>query len=337
MVKKIFFYSLFLFIVDIYAALTLDSSIESIITHFMNQQYTEAHSDIAALLKTEPDNIDALFMGLNAGQIEIVDYESYVINGYVFIKSVDSVLAIIEKNGQYICKEDESKCLFYIGTIYGMKSLVLLKLGEWIKGVRNARKSVKLIKKAKEIDPTLLETSYGIGLYNYYLGENLKWLPFMREKSRRGLADIEKVANSSSLLSFMAKNSLAWIYVEREDFDKADAIVSSVLAKYPNNTIFLRIKARIALLDKDYKNAVVLGKKMVTLSKARNPINWSDLIDAYQIIVAGLYAREAYDECLQIINEVLNLKVPASAKEISYVRKHLDYISIKKKKVEHKL
>ncbi len=280
MVKKIF-YTLFLVVIaDLQAALVFDPGIERVIDHFMEQQYATARSELAAILKAEPDNIDALFMHLNADQIEIVDYESYKNDGYLFIRVVDSILAIMENKMRVCAKGEQARCLFYTGTIYGMKSLVLAKLGDWLKAVRFARTSVKLLEETRKLDPMFFETLYGIGLFNYYLGENLKWLPFMRGKSRKGLADVEKVAFSSSPLNFMAKNSLAWIYVERKDYQKADELVSPVLKKYPDNTIFLRIKARVALLKKDYKNAVVLGKRLVVLSRKRHPVNWADHVDA---------------------------------------------------------
>ncbi len=337
MVKKIFSILLLVVITDIQSALVFDPGIEQVIEHFMDQNYDAARSELVTILKAEPDNIDALFMHLNADQIEIVDYESYVNHGYRFIRAVDSVLAIID-NKMRICKKGEqARCLFYTGTIYGMKSLVLAKLEEWLKAVKCARTSVKLLEEARDLDTSFNETLYGIGLYNYYLGENLKWLPFMRGKSRKGLADIEKVASSSSPLNFMAKNSLAWIYVEREDYQKADALVSSVLKKYPDNTIFLRIKARVALLKKDYSKAVVLGKRQVVLSQKRKPVNWADLIDAYQIVVASLDAMGKYKECLKVADEAQHQKVPAKAKKIEYVRKHLDYIGIKKNNVKQKM
>lgn len=315
----------------------MDSCVDFAATYLMNQQYEHARRYLTDILNTEPDNIDALYMCLNTVNAELVDYESYVLDGYKFVKSADSVLAIIEKTMQSSEGEDYIRYLFFTGNIYGAKGLVLVKVGDWIKGIKNARISYKRLLKARELDTTLYSADYGIGLFDYYVGQNLRWIPFMGYKARKGIAEIEKAANTSSPFSYAAKNSLSWILLEREDFVRADSIVSSVLAEYPNNTIFLRIKARIALLNKDYINAVVLGRKLVTLSQRRNPVNWSDLIDAYQIIVASLDAMGKNQDCLQAINKALNLEVPVSAKKISYVRKHLNYIHNMKRKIEQKL
>jgi len=337
MMKKVFCILLFVIVADSHSTLILDSSIENVIARFMNQQYVKARTDIASILKEKPDNIDALFMHLNAGQIEIIDYESYVIDGYRYLKFVDSSLATFESKLQSCSHAEKARCLFYTGTVYGMKSLVLAKLGEWLKAIKFSRMYVNHLKQAREIDSTMIEPLYGIGLVNYYLGENFKWLPFMNKKARRGLQDIEKVAQSSSPLNFMAKNSLAWIYVERKEYKKADRVVSSVLSDYPNNTMFLRIKARIALYDKKYSSAIALSKKLITLSQERKPINWHDLINGYQITVASLDAAGKYKDCLQVAEKALGIEVPVSTKKIEYVKKHLDYIAIKKKNLEEKL
>ncbi len=327
----------FLAVINLSAALVMDSSFNKIISHFMHQQYSKARIELESILKKRPRDIDALFMQINAGQIEIIDYESYVISGFRFLKSIDSTLVILEKAIGNCSEDKKAQYLFYTGTVYGMKSLIQAKLGEWFNAIKNSRMYVALLKEALEIDTTMIEPLYGIGLVDYYIGENLKWLPFMSRKARDGLDNIEKVAESSSPLNFMAKNSLAWIYVEREEYKKADALVSSVLAEYPNNTIFLRIKARIALNVKKYNEAVTLSRRLKELSQKRNPVNWSDLFDAYQILVASLAAQGKYRDCLHEANKALDLEVPVSAKKIEYVQKHLKYIVEKKKGIEEKL
>ena len=336
MIKKIFLISYIFTITSVYSDLDIDPRMDPVINNILTQQYTKAYENVENVLKSDPDNVDALFMRLNTLQIRIIDYESYVLDGYKFINSIDSVLIFFEKFIQPADTNEQVKYLFYLGTIYGMKGLVLAKLGEWVEGVKCARASLKLLKQALDLDSTLYETSYGIGLYNYYLGKNLKWIPFMNAKIRKGIKEVERVVYSPSPLSYMAKNSLSWIYIERREYVKTDAIVSSVLAKYPENTIFLGIKIRVTLLLKKYEEAIELGRKLARISKARNPVNWADLISAYQIIVASLDATEKYEECLQTINEVMSLEIPDSAKKNEYVQKHLDFITIKKNKLEKK-
>lgn len=337
MTKKIIPIIFILWIQNAFSDLAFDTCMDIVVSNLLNQQYAKAYERVENVLESDPDNIDALFMRLNAIQIEIMDYESYVLDGEKFVRTLDSTLTFFEKFIHPADVDDQVKYLFYTGTIYGMRSLILAKLGEWIPAVKNARTSVKLIKEARDLDTTLYEAFYGIGLYDYYVGVNLKWIPFMKGRARKGIRKIKKVVHSTSPLSYMARNSLSWIYIEKEEYSKADALVSPVLAKYPDNTIYLRIRARLALLLDNHEDAIIHGRRLIQLSYARNPVNWSDLVDAYQIIVASLDAMGKHEECLRIINEALDLKVPVSAKKIEYVQKHLNFITIKKKEIEKKL
>ena len=103
-----------------------------VINDFLNQQYSQAYVNVEKILQSDPDNIDALFMRLNALQIEIIDYESYALKGYKFIKSVDSVLVFFDTFIHPANTKEQAKFLFYKGTIHGMKALVLAKIGEWM-------------------------------------------------------------------------------------------------------------------------------------------------------------------------------------------------------------
>jgi tetratricopeptide (TPR) repeat protein len=324
------------FIACVFPDIVIDPRMDMVVHDLLNQRYRKAHENVEAILQSDPDNMDALFMRLNAFQIEIIDYESYMLNGYTFVASVDSVLTFFDKFIQPADEKEQAKLLFYKGTLYGMKALVLAKVGEWTQALKYAREYMGRLKEARELDITLYEVSYGIGLYNYYVGHSLKWIPFMGSKSRKGIREIASVARSMSPMRYMAIHSLSWIYIERGEYEKVDALVSPVLAKYPNNTIYLGIKARASLLRERYEDALSTGRRLAELSRARNPVNWTDLLGGYQIMTACLDLMGKREECLQVIHEALALKVPASAKKIEYVQKHLDFIAIKKRDIEEK-
>ncbi len=301
MLKKIFFFLLILFINNIYSVLFIDTTINKVVKHLLDQRYSSAIEYLTDILATDPDNINALYMRLNAIQAELLDYESYEIYGYKYIKAADSALAIIESKVDMDREDGNIQYLFYIGNIYGSKALILAKQGDWFKGLKYVRRSFNLLTKVRELDETIYAANLGIGLINYYIGDNLKWLPFMENRALKGISDIEKaVIYDTSSFRYAATNSLLWILVERGEFAKADSIVSSVLEEFPDNTIFLRIKARIELLTYNYENALKLAKKLVALSRNRKPPNWSDIMSGYQIVVAALDAMERDKKCLKV-------------------------------------
>ncbi len=338
MIKKVFCLTfLFLLTSNLYSELTFNLSIDSVMTPLMNQNYDLARNYLKSVLKSNSDNIDALYMQLNVNATELLDYESYPIDGNKYLHYADSLLKIVENRIALPKSKANTRHEFYRANIYGFISLVQAKQGDLIKGIKNARISVKLLKNVLELDPALHEASLGVGMYNYYIGQNLRWLPFMGSKARDGIADVERAAKASSPFSYGAKYNLLWILIDRGDYCKADSTVSTVLKHYPDNTIFVGIKAHVALLQNDNKNAIVFAKKLVALSKKRKPVNWCDLISGYRIIIAGLKDMENYQECSKEIKNVLQLKIPYSAKKISYIEKHLNYIYKIKQKIEPKL
>jgi hypothetical protein len=309
--------------------------IDSATTLLLQQKYESARSYLVQEIAASSENVDALYMALNIEQMKLIDYESYILDGSQFLNSADSLLIVIENRWNTGDKKGYVRYLFYCGNIYGAKALVMAKLSDWIRAVKFARLSEKTLRKTQAIDGSIEAAWYGIGLYDYYIGQNLSWIPFMKDKCRQGINEIDRAAKICTPFSYAAKNSLAWILVDRGEYDRADSLVSTVLLEYPENTVFLRIKARIALLKKNNAVAVDLGNKLVELSGKRNPVNWSDLLSGYQIVVAALGDLHKNKECLEVVGKALALEVPISAQTISYVVKHLRYIAEKKKLLEN--
>jgi tetratricopeptide (TPR) repeat protein len=302
----------------------------------MDQRYDLVRTYLNGVLQSNPDNIDALYMQLNVNATELLDYESYPIQGDKYLRYADSLLSVVENRIASTKKGENTRHLFYCANIYGFIGLVQAKQGNWLKGIKNARISVRLLKNVLEIDPALHEALLGIGMYNYYVGQYLRWLPFMDSKARDGIADVERVARASSPFSYGAKYNLLWILIERGDYAKADSIVSTVLEHFPDNTIFVGIKAHVAQYRHDYKNAIRYARKLVVSSQKRTPVNWCDLVSGYRIVIASLYKMEHYRECSKEIDTVLELKIPASSKKISYIEKHVNYIYKIREKLSRK-
>jgi tetratricopeptide (TPR) repeat protein len=295
-------------------------------TPLMHQRYDQARRYLDGVLQNNPQNIDALYMQLNVNATELLDYESYPIHGDRYLHFADSILAVVETASQKATGATNLRYLFYKANVFGFIGLVQAKQEEWVPGIKNARISVKLLKSVLEKNPDLTEATLGVGMYNYYIGQNLRWLPFMNSRARDGIADVEKAATAQSPFSYGAQYNLLWILIDCGDYARADSIVSTILTHYPDNTIFVGVKAHIAHLRNEHAQAITVAQKLVSLSQNRVPVNWCDIVSGYKIIIAGLYKQGHYKECVNKIETVLSLDIPASSKKISYIGKHLNYI-----------
>ncbi|MFP4418280.1 MAG: hypothetical protein ACLFSB_13500 [Chitinispirillaceae bacterium] len=289
----------------------------------VRQEYDEARRYLNTALSIDRDNSDALYLLATVEQTELLDYESYTIHGEEFLRLADSILGVFERKES---KSKDIKNLFYIGNICGGKGIIKAKTGNWIGAVKDALESVSYLKKVKSEAPDFYAAYLGVGVFNYYLSQNLKWIPFLGDKSDEGLRDIKRATQARFPYNYAAKNTLAWILIDRKEFGAADSIVASVLTDYPNNTIFLRIRARIALWTGRYDKAIAVAEKLCGLSEKRKPVNWSDLLSGYQIVAQSYEKKKDYTSCYQTARKALNCKVPSSYRQIGYVQQHSDYL-----------
>ncbi|MFW5959650.1 MAG: tetratricopeptide repeat protein [Chitinivibrionales bacterium] len=299
------------------------------------QRYKEASQFLSRKYKDKECEFDAEFGRLLLDQTRMMDYESYVIYGEKYLEKAQKFIGRIQNKYKGCSSDDSLKYMFYEGNVLGSIGVVFAKTGSWVRAASPSIKSVKLLKKVKEREPDAVLPNYGVGLFRYYMGNSISWFSSMRDKADRGIKMIDSVSEFGIYpFNLAAKHSLAWIMIEQDDYRKARSIVDDVLKILPENTIFLRIKARIHLWTQEYESAVESGKRLAKRSLARDPVNWSDLISGLQIQSVALYELERYTDTRNVINRALSFSIPKEYSEIEYVEKYLESIKEIQGKIE---
>jgi tetratricopeptide (TPR) repeat protein len=292
------------------------------------QKYAEAAREVASALQNNPRNIDALYTLAAIEQTRILDYESYDMDGARFISLADSLLNIFDNLQTALRNGDSLRCLFYRANLAGGISLVQVKRGAWLDGARNAMTASGLYKQVKKTDPGHLGADLGLGLFDYYFGTSLKWLPFAGNGSvTRGIEATERALHAPFPFDHAAKSSYCWMLIDRKQYKKADSLAHSVLREIPTNTIFLRIRALIALWAGCYDDALLLGDKLRRLSEARAPVNWSDLITSHYIITSAYENLGRFSEARKSADDGLSLPMPAEFKNMPNVKEHIKFLN----------
>jgi tetratricopeptide (TPR) repeat protein len=313
--------------VDIHAAES-DTINKRTVDLLMNQDYHSAHQYLDSILKNDPLNIDALYMNVALQQSIIADYESYILDGQRCIQSAQNVLSIIDNKAG---SRSDTMCLFYKGNIYGIMSLIKAKNGDFIPSVKYARMSYEFLEKLSDNGHYIPDALYGTGLFDYYIGDNLKWVPGLGKKADLGLQKLYKAMASSSPFSYSAKISLLWILIEGQEYRKADSISSLVLHDFSENTVLIQIKSRAAFGLGNYREAISLSKKLIGISEKRDVINWTDILSGYQLIAASSIKLQKNEDAIKAANKALSYKIPADTMKIDWVQKHREYLlNIKK-------
>jgi tetratricopeptide (TPR) repeat protein len=310
------------------------SPVDSAKVLMVSQNYVKSESLLREVILSHPENLEALYLFLAVEQTKILDYESYSIESDTFITRAYSTLAFLNKKLPEKKGRDKLDCLFFIGSTLGGMSILQAKVGNWPSAVHSGLSSVSYFKKVIKTDPAYFPAYLGIGFFNYYLSENLKWLPFFGDKRKEGLEQIRLATKSDFPYSLVARNSLCWILVENNDYRAADSIASSVLKELPDNTIFVRLKARIALWKKEWPDAIFWSRKLIELSENRQPVNWSDLLSGYQILISSFDNCGRKRECFEMCRKILSRTVPEPYSRIPYVKKHLRSIADVRKKLK---
>ena len=303
-----------------------DHSVDSVTNLIMRQDYESAYKYCHNRLAENPFDIDAQYLRLITLQSQIADYESYVLDGLRCITMAESTLISIDKLTAEVPPGGQTlKLNYYRGSVLGILGILKAKRGSLMSGVKDAWKSYEILKTINDSVPTT-EALYGIGLFDYYIGDNLKWLPGVGKRALNGLDLLSKVSNSDSPFRYGAKNSLLWILLERGEYALVDSICSEVLREYPESSVFLQIKGRAALGARNYEKAINSGKELIDVSLKRETINWTDVMSGYQLICACWKKLGKREKARETAKEGLSYKISSDTLRIEWVQKHRDYL-----------
>lgn len=111
-------------------------------------------------------------------------------------------------------------------------------MGHSIKGALGTRKAAKKFEDAEDLDA---QAFYAI--YAYYVDDGLSFLPFVSDHREDYLKVLESGSARSELFWALYATPLAWMYYDRQEYDKALNVVERSLAKSPKNPVFLQMKA----------------------------------------------------------------------------------------------
>lgn len=300
---------------------------DSAIGLLLHQEYQAAGIVLHNHIQQHPADNRARYLAFAVEQTRILDYESYVLEQASFQSMADSLKNYYERCIGSLRGIDSARCLFYLANVCGGIGVMQAKTGNWFDAVKNAMASVAMLKQVKRRDPSFLAADLGLGIFDYYLSTSFKWLPFSESRVTEGIGSIERALGAALPYNYAAKNTLCWIHVERKEFKQADSLAQLVLNEIPDNTIFLRIKALVALWTGHYNSAFTCGSRLMEITEARQPPNWSDLVTAYMIVVLSLNELDRTVEALAAADKVMKNDIPPVYLKIPHVKKNVKSIT----------
>ena len=168
-----------------------------------------------------------------------------------FSRKVDE--AIDAATGWTVRQPNRAEAWFYLGAAYGARVQWRVLREERLSAARDGSRVKDALERALELDPTLVDAKYGIGLYRYYADiapaalRMLRWLLRLPGGDREdGLRQIEEARLGGQIVRGEADYQLHLIYLwyEKRSND-ALTLVRELQSRYPHNPLFYHLEAEI--------------------------------------------------------------------------------------------
>jgi hypothetical protein len=222
------------------------------------------------------------------------DPDNHVLDAPLNAASRDAILAATDWTRR---EPQRGEAWFYLGASYGPLVNWRAFRGERLSAAREGKKIKEALERALQLDPSLDDAWFGIGLYHYVAGvapgyaRFLRWLLLLPGGDRAGgLAEMLRAREGAKILRGEADFQLHQVYLwyENRPHD-AIALLESLDARYPFNPIFLQ---RIAE-----------ARSKVLHDRAASAEAWLRLRDrarAGRVFDAARVARDAEDRTRSI-------------------------------------
>ena len=309
--KKILISLLLVISVNIYSQEYPDGSVNSLlksgIENIINQNYSQAKSEFEKLNSKYPD---LPFGKIYLAAVEIArsyDYgEGY--NGDVILKYLNTAKDQSEKL-LYKYPEDIWNH-YFLGLTEGYISYYEGLNGSWLTSLKEGINSASNFEECLKRNPDFFEAYSGLGTYKYWKSAKTKflsWLPFVHDERDEGISYLEKAIDKSSYNTYLAVNSLIWIYIDKKNFDDAINISERALKEYPNSRFFKWGLSR-AYEDIDKSKAIKSYYEILNSYPNLNGMNHYNEI-VLKHLIAQLYEKLGEkSKALKLCNEILSIK-----------------------------
>ena len=228
--------------------------------------------------------------------------------------------------------ENSAEAWFYMGAAYAVRVQWRVLRDEKLSAARDGKQILRALETALELDPTLDDAYFGMGMYKYYAdvapaaARFLRALMFLPGGDRKlGLEQMLRARSRGKLLQGEAEYQLHIIYLwyERQP-SRALQILAELQEQYPGNPLFLSETARIQDEYLHDTTASLASWRTLLAAAQEHRSNAPMLAEVRsRIAIAALLERlHQTDQAIGHLQAVVALKprVPFGALPLAYLR-----------------
>ena len=167
-------------------------------------------------------------------------------------------------------------------------------------------RAIREFNSALVMDSNIYDAYIGIGIYEYINYRMKKMLPFVSEDND-WREKLELASDSARFLRTAAKNTLALLLIEEEDWDEAIKISEELLKEYPYSRTFTWTLAKAYFGKEDWRNAEAVYKRLIHLIKTGQPDALYPLVFAMGKLTEIYFLAGKYDRCKIEASKILDI------------------------------
>jgi tetratricopeptide (TPR) repeat protein len=296
------FYSII--IPQVYPDDKVDLLMKEGITCIINQDYSGAEVFFNSLNKTYPE--------LPLGKIYLAAVS--IAKSYDYAEQFDesNILGLLDDakdQAEQLLEEDKSNIwnLYFLALAEGYTAYFDAINESWLSAVTKGMSSISLFEDILEIDTSFYEAYIAIGTFEYWKSRKMEfmdWLPFVNDNKKFGIEQLEIAIDSSTYNSYLAINSLIWIYIDQKNYSAAISVAENALKKFPISRTFKWGMAR-AYEEINPRLSIQLYSEILKSYPNGTLNNHINEITLKHIIAQQYIKLEEKKEALKICNEIL--------------------------------
>jgi tetratricopeptide (TPR) repeat protein len=285
----------------------VDYLLKTGISYIVNQDYKGAE-EIINLLNKEFPNLPLGKIYLAANRIaEAYDYAEDFDEEFI-LKRLEEAK---EQSEKLIDSDNENIWYQYFLALTEGYTAYFHAINEsWFSALSTGVDAISEFDKILASDKKFYEAYIAIGTFEYWKSRKMEfidWLPFSIDSRTIGIERLKVAIDSSSYNSYLAINSLIWIYIDQNRFDDAIKISEKALKEFPDSRTFKWGLAR-AYEEIDPSKAIALYIEILNSYPVLENGNYKNVITLKHIIAQQYVKLGDKQNALKYCNEILSIK-----------------------------
>jgi tetratricopeptide (TPR) repeat protein len=205
-----------------------------------------------------------------------------------------------------------------LGLAHGSRAMLAADDRHYLEAVGALRQAHREFEEALQLDPTLADPYYGLGLYKYSIAHLPALLrPLVatvlpRGDAKQGLRDLERVARHGTFLKMAARMALLRIYTGPERrYADAFALGQELVDRYPGNPDLYFATAHAASELGRFPEAMSVAQRLSGQIAAGHPRFPRVLVPRYHQLMGKLYMdQRQYEAALGFFDRTIQSPTP---------------------------